>query len=133
MKRLNPATFAATVLLISLIALAQDQPAPGQGGRGRHMPSVDDQTKELSTTLQLSDDQTKQVRAILQDQQDARQKLMQDQSTSFEEKRPKMREIHETASAKIRALLTNDQKSKYDQLEKEQQERRQHWKEQKDS
>ncbi len=131
MKRSNLAIFlAAAVLMFSLSALAQDPQGPGEGGRGdrggRRMPSVEDQTKDLATTLKLSDDQTKQVRVILQDQQDQRQKLMQDQSLSFEEKMPKMRELHETASGKIRALLTDDQKKQYDEMEKERQERRQH-------
>jgi len=55
---------------------------------------------------------------------------MQDQSMSREEKMPKMREIHESAAAKIRALLNDDQKKKFDDMEKERQERWQHRKDQ---
>jgi len=130
MKRSHLAMFIAiTVLLFTASCFAQEQRGPGGRG-GRQMPSVDDQTKDLTAALKLSDDQSKQVHAILQDQQDQRIKLMQDQSMSREEKMPKMRDIHESAAAKIRALLNDDQKKKFDDMEKERQERWQHRKDQ---
>ena len=52
------------------------------------------------------------------------QKAMQDSSGSREDNWSKMREIHEQSDAKLRDLLTGEQKTKYDKI---QQERRQRW------
>ncbi|HMK29419.1 MAG TPA: hypothetical protein VK473_07020 [Terriglobales bacterium] len=120
--------FLLTVLAFSCVALAQ-YAGMGQGtggGRGGHggwqMPSVDDQVKNLTQELSLSDDQQSQVRSILQDQQNQMKQLMQDTSTSREDKMAKMKGIHQSATGKIRDLLNDDQKKKYDDyLEKRQQ------------
>ena len=118
----------ASLLVVSLSALAQ-MGGTGQGGgrRGQgQMPSVDDRVKQLTKQLNLNSDQQKQVRGILQDQMDQMQKLREDNSTSREEKRPKMMEIHQTAMGNIRALLNDDQKKKFDALQQHQRERFQH-------
>lgn len=95
---------------------------PGRGGR-RGMPSVEDQVKHLTEELKLTDAQQTQVKAILQDQREQMKKFMQESSGSRQGNWSKMREIHQQSSAKIRDLLTDEQKPKYDKLE---QERRQH-------
>jgi len=91
----------------------------------RHIPDVDTQLQRLSKKLKLTDEQKPQVKTILEGQRDQMQKEMQEPSSGRGEKRDKMREIHENASSKIRALLTDDQKSKYDKLEAQRQERMQ--------
>jgi periplasmic protein CpxP/Spy len=91
----------------------------------RHIPDVDTQLQRLSKKLKLTDEQKPQVKTILEDQRDQMQKLMQEPSGAQGEKRQKMREIHENASSKIRTLLTDEQKSKYDKLEAQRQERMQ--------
>ena len=94
----------------------------------RHIPDVDTQLQRLSSKLKLTDEQKPQVKSILEDQRDQMQKEMQEPSSGRGEKRNKMRDIHENASSKIRALLTDDQKTKYDKLEAKRQERMQkHW------
>jgi Spy/CpxP family protein refolding chaperone len=114
----------AMALTVSLSALAQM--GMGQGG-GRHgqgqMPSVDDRVKQLTKQLDLNSDQQKQVRSILQDQMDQMQKLRDDNSTPREERRPKMMQIHQGATDKIRALLNDDQKKKFDAMQQQQRER----------
>src|SRR5215813_1951507 len=89
----------------------------------RRMPSVDDQVKDLTQQLNLSDSQQAQVKTILQDQRGQMKKLMEDSSGSREENRSKMREIHEKSSARIKDLLTDEQKPKYDKLEEERRQR----------
>jgi len=91
----------------------------------RHIPDVDTQLQRLSKKLKLTDEQKPQVKAVLEDQRDQLQKMMQGPSGARGEKRQKMREIHENAASKIRALLTEEQKGKYDKLEAQRQERMQ--------
>jgi len=123
--------FAIYVVLLSVFLAA---PGFGQrgghggwsGGQGRQQPpSVDDQLKTLTKQLQLTDDQQPKVRDILQNRHDQIQQVMQDTSTPRAEKWSKMREIHETTNGKIRALLTDDQKKKFDDYLQKQQEHQQ--------
>lgn len=103
--------------------LAQDNPPPppagGQGQMAHHMPSVDDQLAHLSSKLSLTDDQKPQVKTILQDQQDQMSALMSSNSGSRQDMHAKMRDIHEKSNAKIRAILTDDQKAKFDKMQSE--------------
>jgi len=103
--------------------LAQDNPPPppagGPGQMAHHMPSVDDQLNHLSSKLNLTDAQKPQVKTILQDQQDQMAQLMSNNSGSREETRSKMRDIHDKSNAKIRALLTDDQKATFDKMQSE--------------
>lgn len=101
--------------------LAQDNPPPagGPGQMAHHMPSVDDQLNHLSSKLNLTDDQKTQIKPILQDQQDQMAALMSNNSASREETHAKMRDIHEKSNAKIRAILTDDQKAKFDKMQSE--------------
>ena len=122
-----------SVLAVALLApiglLAQGGPpdgaAEGMGGH-RRMPSVDDQVKDLTSKLNLTDAQQSQVRTILQDQRDQMKKVMEDSSGSRKDNWSKMRELHQQSSAKIRDVLTDEQKPKYDKLEDERRERMQH-------
>lgn len=120
--------FLLAVCMLAVGAFAQQNP-PAQGGgddQGHHrrgMPSVDDQLKNLTEQLSLTDDQQTKAKAILQDTHDQMAKLMQDESMSREDKMTKMRSLHETASGKIRDILTDDQKKKFDDMQKEMQER----------
>jgi len=124
-------TLKYLLLLLALATpvalLAQDNPPPagGPGGPGgpsqmaHHMPSVDDQLNHLSSRLNLTDDQKSQIKPILQDQQDQVAQVMSNSSGSREETHAKMRDIHEKANAKIRTILTDDQKAKFDKMQSE--------------
>jgi len=105
------------------------QQAPGgpPSGSPHHgqPPSVDQRVKHLTRKLGLNADQQQQVRAILQDQQDQMTKLMQDSSLQPRQRHQQMKSIHEAATGKIRALLNDEQKPKYDELLKQQQEQMQ--------
>ncbi len=116
----NRVALLLAVCLTSMLAFAQ---YGGQGHR-QQMPSVDDQVNRLSENLNLSDSQKTQARIILQNQQDQMNALRQDTSMAREDRHSKMREIHQTASGQVRALLNEDQQKKYDALE---QERHQEW------
>ncbi len=98
---------------------AQDGPPRGPGGRMGGERMVEMMTKELS----LTPDQVTSVKAI---EADSRQQMMavrEDTSTPQEQKRDKMMAIRVASQAKIRALLTDEQKVKFDKMEARMRER----------
>ena len=125
MKMIRKITLLA-VCALAAAAFAQQNPPPQGGGndQGRHrgMPSVDDQLKNLTEKLSLTDDQQAKIKPILEDTHSQMATLMQDESMSREDKMAKVRSLHETASGKVRDILTGDQKKKFDDMQKEMQE-----------
>jgi Spy/CpxP family protein refolding chaperone len=83
--------------LFTMAAIAQQNPPSQENGDHKHggqmhqgMPSVDDHVKDLTTKLNLTPDQ-----------------------------QTKMKELHESAKAKARDILTDDQKPKFDAMMKD--------------
>lgn len=113
-------------VLCSIPALAQDTApsGPPPGGRGFGGPGMGARQLEMLTRrLSLTTDQQTQVKAILDDNQKQMEALRNDTSTSREEKRPKMMAIRKSSDDKIRATLTDDQKTKFDAMQAEMRER----------
>ena len=116
------------VCMLAVGAFAQQNP-PAQGGGDeqgrprRGMPTVDDQVKNLTEKLSLTDDQQTKVKAILEDTHNQSSKIFQDDSLSREDKMAKIRTLREAGNGKIREVLTDDQKKKLDDMQKEMQER----------
>jgi Spy/CpxP family protein refolding chaperone len=102
----------------TMLALAQAAPEGGgmgsqEGGRrGRGMMNADRLTEQLN----LTPDQKTKVEAILQDQRSQMMALRQDSSMSQEDRRDKMQEITKTSSGKIRDILTDEQREKFDKM-----------------
>jgi hypothetical protein len=115
--------------MFALGAFAQQGPPPQGGGdqqgRRRGMPSVEDQLKNLTEKVGLTDDQQAKIKPILEDARAQMQKVMQDDSMSREDKMAKGRTMREATNSKIREVLNDDQKKKFDDMQKEMQERRQ--------
>ena len=82
------------------------------------------QVEFLTKKLNLTPDQVTQVKAIDADAMSQMNLLRSDTSLTPDEKKPKMRAIHQASQDKIRALLTDDQKTKYDAMLQAQQNRR---------
>jgi Spy/CpxP family protein refolding chaperone len=99
---------------------AQDGPGHGRGGPGGMRGN---QVDFLTKKLNLTPDQVTQVKAIEDDSRKQMMALREDTSIAGADKRAKMMEIHKGAQDKIRALLTDDQKTKYDALQAEMRER----------
>jgi Spy/CpxP family protein refolding chaperone len=104
---------------LSLPALAQGTPADTTGGQGQHhgMPSIDERLQHMTMALNLSDDQQAKVRSILKDQQNQMGPLKQDTSMSQQDRRAKFQQIHEATKQKIRDVLNDGQKAKFDQMQ----------------
>ena len=116
-------------------AAAQDTPPPpmqerpqgapqGPGGPGRGgMMDPERATQMMKDRLGLSDAQATQVKAVFEDQRTKAQALQADQSGDREAMRAKMMEIRKSSDERIAAILTPDQKAKWDAMRAEQQQR----------
>jgi periplasmic protein CpxP/Spy len=121
-----------TIALIALPVMAQDSAAPPPPPQGQAGPQYGhggpggmrgNQVEFLTKKLSLTPDQVTQVKAIEDDSRKQMMALREDTSIAGADKRAKMMDIHKAAQDKIRALLTDDQKTKYDALQAEMRER----------
>jgi protein CpxP len=111
----------------ALEARAQDPsappppPPPGQDGTRHGGPGGmrGNQVEFLTKKLNLTPDQVTQVKAIEDDSRKQMMALREDTSIAGADKRAKMMDIHKASQDKTRALLTDDQKTKYDALQAE--------------
>lgn len=118
MKKVQYATLMlALALFAPALLLAQGGPPPDEPGGRHHMQTVDEVLDHMSKKLNLTDAQKPQVKAILQDEHDQSKQVMDNSSGSREENHAKMRDIHEKSAAKIREILTDEQKAKFDKMQ----------------
>jgi periplasmic protein CpxP/Spy len=114
------------IALTMLPAMAQDPSAPPpppqsqdgpQQGRGGPGGMRGDQVEFLTKKLNLTPDQVTQVKAIDADTMNQMKALREDTSVAGQDKRAKMMDIRKASQDKIRALLTDDQKTTFDALQ----------------
>jgi hypothetical protein len=86
---------------------------------GHDMGSVDDHVKELATKLNLTEDQQARVKAIMEDHHQQMEAMMKDGALSQQDKDAKMRSMHDSVHAKVREVLNDDQKPKFDAMVKD--------------
>ena len=132
MKKLNLILSMAAMLIFSAAAFAgapQDaqstqQPSAQSGtghgageghGRGMNM-SPDAMLDHMSTELNLTDDQKAKIKPILEEQSKQMQDLRQGTSTSDQDRRAKMKQIHENTMSQIRPILNADQQKKLEEM-----------------
>ncbi len=107
----------------------QQQMGPGGGmGGGNFDPAafIDRQMEELKEGLQLSDDQEKQMREIITAGFETMRKSreeMQAGGGDREAMREKMQQMREEQNQKIKAVLSEEQWTKYQQIQQERRER----------
>jgi Spy/CpxP family protein refolding chaperone len=113
-------TLGLALSLLTFPVFAQQTSSTDQAsqGQGRHhgMPSVDERVQHMTKALNLSSDQQTKVRSILQDQQSQMMSLKQASSMSQQDKHAKFEQIHQNTHQKIRDVLNDDQKAKFDQM-----------------
>ncbi|WP_263383831.1 hypothetical protein [Granulicella arctica] len=121
------AMLAICTLTVSAIpAMAQDNGAPppppagdqGPGGGGHRDPArMEERQLEMMTKhLNLTPDQVTQVKAIDDAQRSQMMAMRGDTSMSRDDKHSKMMAMRQDREAKIRAVLTDDQKPKFDAM-----------------
>ena len=96
----------------------------GMGGHGGHHMDPDQMLAHMTKRYNLTADQQSQIKPILQDQQQQMQSLRSDTSSSREDKMAKMQSMHEATTQKIEAVLTDQQKQKFEADQQKMQERR---------
>jgi Spy/CpxP family protein refolding chaperone len=104
----------------------QASPDQSQTGstRNMHRDRVGERLKWLSQQLNLTDDQKEQLKPILADEFKQMRAVGEDASLTQDQKREKMKQIHEAARPQVQAILTPGQQQKFAQLKGEAKERR---------
>ena len=109
---------SGSVLLAQDTSTAQDQSAqqPMQQ-RGQHGPmSPDRELGHMTKQLNLTSDQQSQIKPILADRQSQMMQIRQDSSMSREDKMAKMKSLDDGSNSKVEAVLTDEQKPKYEKM-----------------
>lgn len=118
------------LLIVSLLALFvclpqaanafQDSPS-GQD-QARKLPTPEEVVAKLDSKLSLSDDQKAKITPIIADRQQQMKAVAADQSGRRFQKARKMKSIYKESDEKIKAILNDEQKKKYEELEQEKRE-----------
>ena len=122
---------ATGVMLAQEPGSAPEQAAPqadagGMGGHhgGGNMMDPDQRLAHMTKRYKLTADQQSQIKPILQDEQQQMEAMHSDTSTSRDDKRAKMQSMHQASTQKIEAVLTDEQKQKFEADQQKMQERR---------
>ena len=121
---------ATGVMLAQEPGSAPDQNAPqAEGGgmaghRGGMMMDPDQRLAHMTKRYKLTADQQSQIKPILQDEQQQMQAMHADTTSSREDKHAKMQSMHQVSTQKIEAVLTDEQKQKFEADQQKMQERR---------
>jgi periplasmic protein CpxP/Spy len=103
----------------------QDGMGPGMGGHAGPGRRGGRQVEMLTKQLNLTPDQVTQVKAIDADTMSQMKALREDTTTAKADRRSKMMEIHQASQDKIRNVLTDEQKTKFDAMQAKMHARRQ--------
>ncbi len=97
---------------------ANDQTTMQGMGRHGHMRQADPakRLEWMSKKLNLTDEQKTKLQPIFQDEFQQMKAVREDTSLSREQKRDKMKQIHETFHPQVMAVLTPDQQQKLEQM-----------------
>ncbi len=123
---MRTAILALCALTMSAVpAMAQDNTTPssapaGQQGQpgGHHDPAQMEQHQldMMTKRLNLTPDQVTQIKAIDDAERPQMMALRQDTTMSRDDKHSKMTALRQDRETKIRTVLTDDQKSKFDAM-----------------
>ena len=105
---------------------SQQTPAPSgqtapQSPQGQS--NIDNQVNILTEQLNLTSDQQSKLRSILVDQHEQAMTLVKDNTLSHEDKIAKIHTLREGTISKVRGILTDAQKPKFDAMVQQQDER----------
>jgi Spy/CpxP family protein refolding chaperone len=110
------ALVAGSVFAADVAVRAQDatnKPAAGAppGARGRM------NFDSIATQLALTDDQKPKVKPVIEEMQQKMADLRKDTSVAQEDRRAKMKEIRDAATAKLKDILTPEQLDKWTKMQ----------------
>ena len=129
-------TLSAAVLgtLLAGAAFAQTATTPSTSSSGTAHTNSKEQRGEkmrehhdkMAKELGLTDDQKAQMKSIHMDARKQAEAIKADSSLSADQKKAKLKELHEQTMQKSEALLTPDQKQKFEQMRAEHKGKRGH-------
>ena len=99
-----------------------DQRQPDSAGN-RHRDRVDQRLEWLSQHLSLTEHQKKQLKPILAGEFKQMRAVGEDVSLTQDQKREKMKQIHEASRPQVQVILTPEQRQKFAQMKEEAKER----------
>jgi Spy/CpxP family protein refolding chaperone len=116
--------FACTVATRAQDAGTQESKAQAQTEAGPHHGQRANQLERLSKELNLTDEQKEKVKPILDEQTKQMHATQEDASLNQEQKRDKMKQVHQTTHSQINDILTPEQQKKFAELKEQQKEHR---------
>lgn len=105
-------------LLFSLftgVVVVSTMHAQDSGGGGNWAERAQQRLDNMKSSLSLTDDQVTKIKAIYEETRPAMQALRDDSSLSQDDRRAKMREIRDQINEKVGAVLTPEQKTKWEE------------------
>jgi protein CpxP len=116
----------ACIVLICLVTTRAVAQMPVEGppmASGPQMPTAQEELKELTKKLRLTDEQKTRVEVVLVEKHRQIDAAMKDESLSIEERIRDVKATIRDSNASLRVLLTEEQQTKFDKLatEKERQ------------
>jgi hypothetical protein len=99
----------------------------------KSMPTPDEVVAKMDSKLSLSADQKAKITPIIADRQEKIKALQADTSTPRMQKMQSMKQIMSDSDMKIKAVLNDDQKKKYDEMQQEMHDKMQERRQQKQS
>ena len=112
MNRLSLIAAMALGGLVACSTVATAQDAPKKKGR----PTVEQQMERLTTELSLTAEQKPKVEAVVKETNKKMQEIFNDSSTDRSQMREKMQPIREEQTKKMKAILTEEQFKKYQEM-----------------
>lgn len=97
---------------------------PPPGGSGRGGPGGERQIQMMTKQLNLTTDQVAKLKAIDEEDHQQMMALHNDTSVSRDDMHAKMMTMRKDRETKIKAMLTDEQKAKYDEMQAKMRERR---------
>ena len=118
----------ALALAFSLTTVAQTSSTESKARQADsagnlHRDRVGERLKWLSQQLNLTEEQKKQLRPILAGEFKEMRAVGEDASLTQDQKREKMKQIHEALRPQVQAILTTEQQQKFAQMKEEAKER----------
>jgi len=104
---------ALSFLALILPVLCLSAPAVAQRG---HRPTIDDRVRVFARNLDLNEEQQAAVKKILEQRQQETLRIRQDASISGGARIERFRALQDHTIERIRAVLNEEQKKKYDPL-----------------
>ena len=111
--------FACSVATRAQDAGTQESKAQAQTEAGPHHGQRANQLERLTKELNLTDEQKAQVKPILDEQSKQMRATQEDTSLTQDQKREKMKQIHQTTHSQINGVLTPEQQKKFAEMKEE--------------